>query len=180
LFLAKVYLCLGCIVYSVRVVVEFGLKIGKSLPLGVLIVSAFFEATGIVKIITGILYLLGVVGEISTFFVGDIAGAIIIAYGFLLLLVGWGLGNFRLWAFFLALMISGVSIPLALMYNDLLTTFVYSFVAVTLVHYHKYYFEMGFPKPETKIPITGVGHYVKKTKDLGNLEEYRFVRKKER
>jgi len=142
--------------------------------------SIYYVASGIVTMAIGALYLLGVAEVPKMYlFIGDVVGYFMLVYGLLLLLIGWGLYNFRRWAWFLALFSNVLSVPLALMYADYLTAFINAAVAAYLFLQHGYYFKMSLPKPAaSSIPKAPVlGHFIR-PKDLRDSQEYKFVKRK--
>jgi len=148
-------------------------------PLGITFLSIYYAAAGIVTMASGALCLLDMVEVPRMYlFMDDIAGLFMVVYGLLLMLIGWGLYNFRRWAWLLALSTNALSVPLALMYADFLVAFINAAVAAYLFLQHGYYLRARLPKPEKpmlpRAPV--LGHFVR-PKDL-RMREYKFVKRR--
>jgi len=152
----------------------------KRVPLGVTFLSIYYVASGLYIMAAGALFILGALDAPKMFLiVGDIAGLLMLAYGLLQILIGWGLYNLRRWAWFVALASNLLSIPLALMYAEYVIAFVNSVVTAYLLLQYSHYIRFGMPKTSpTKTPkAPALGHFIK-IKDLREAVEYKFVKRK--
>lgn len=138
-------------------------------PLGITLLSLIYTASGLVTLLLGLLVSWDVVEAPDMYRViaGGFAGAFMVAYGMLLALIGWGLYNFRLWAWALALTASAASTMVALLYPDPISILVNATIAAYLLLQHGYY-------TAPRLPPRAMAHYVRQG------GEYRFVRRKKR
>jgi len=149
----------------------------RNVPFGVTVLGIYYVAKGLVTLSLGGLMLLGIVGyQPPLFELGGMTGVFMLVFGLLQVLVGWGLYNFRLWAWFLALVSNAVSIPLALISSDILTATINAVIAVYLFLQRGSYLVVTPPSnmPVLKTPVAG--HFIR----IRGFQDYKYVRRKKR